>query len=283
MFAVFQEPAKVPAIRTSTRVRCHGLRSPTSDGAAVGSVRKLLRLAIAVLPVAGLCGCSVLPAGSPTARQFEGAAVAERDPGFLLIDLDLSVARTISSDRRPGLSSLGADVYRPTLVLKPGDVIATTVYEVTPIPLFGGSAALQGDSSKGLPVGGHTATLPSQVVEQDGTVPVPFGGIVKVAGLTPTQAGRVIAKSLEGKATQSTGGGQPRKLDHQHGHRQWRRRQAGTRVAHRAGRARPRCHRAGRRIEGPDLRHRGADGSRRSTWPESICNNWSAIPRKTFA
>lgn len=92
-------------------------------------------------------------------------------------------------------------MYRPTLVLKPGDVIATTVYEVTPIPLFGGSAALQGDTSKGLPVGGHTATLPSQVVEQDGTIPVPFGGTVKVAGLTPTQAGKVIAKSLEGKAT----------------------------------------------------------------------------------
>lgn len=201
MFAVFQEPAKAPAMRTSIRIRCHGPRSATSNGAAVGSIRKLLRLTIAVLPVAGLCGCSVLPAGSPTARQFEGAAVAETDPGFLLIDLDLAVARTISSDRRPGLSSLGADVYRPTLVLKPGDVIATTVYEVTPIPLFGGSAALQGDSSKGLPVGGHTATLPSQVVEQDGTVPVPFGGIVKVAGLTPTQAGRVIAKSLEGKAT----------------------------------------------------------------------------------
>ncbi len=156
---------------------------------------------MAMVPVAALCGCSVLPAGSPTARQFEGAAVADTDPGFLLVDLDLAVAKTISTDRRPGLASLGADAYRPTLVLKPGDVIATTVYEVTPIPLFGGSAALQGETSKGLPVGGHTATLPSQVVEQDGTIPVPFGGTVKVAGLTPTQAGRVIAKSLDGKAT----------------------------------------------------------------------------------
>ncbi len=172
-----------------------------SRGAADGFSLVGLRVAGAVLIVAGLCGCSVLPAGSPTAREFERSAAPESDPGFVLIDLNLAVAKTISNDRRPGLSSLGMDQYRPTLVLKPGDVIAVTVYEVTPIPLFGGAASLQSDASKGLPVGGHTATLPSQVVEQDGTIPVPFGGTVKVAGLTTTQAGKVIGKSLEGKAT----------------------------------------------------------------------------------
>ena len=160
-----------------------------------------LKLAVAVLSVAGLCGCSLLPAGSPTARQFEGAAIPDADPGFVLVDLDLAVAKAISSYRRPGLSSLGADVYHPTLVLKPGDVVAVTVYEVTPIPLFGATTVLQGNTSKSEPVGGHAATLPSQVVEQDGTIPVPFGGIVKVAGLTPAQAGKVIATSLAGQAT----------------------------------------------------------------------------------
>ena len=39
------------------------------------------------------------------------------------------------------------------------------------------------------------------MVEQNGFVPVPFGGSVKVGGLTPAQAGKAIAKALEGKAT----------------------------------------------------------------------------------
>ena len=161
----------------------------------------LLKLAVAVLALTGLCGCALLPAGSPTAREFENGAVPDRDPGFVLVDLDLGVAKAIASYRRPGLASLGPDTYRPTLVLKVGDVIATTIYEVAPIPLFGGSSELQSSAVKGQPVGGHISTLPTQVVEQNGTIPVPFGGSVKLAGLTPAQAGTAIAKALEGKAT----------------------------------------------------------------------------------
>jgi polysaccharide export outer membrane protein len=161
----------------------------------------LLKLAVTVLALTGLCGCALLPAGSPTAREFENSAVPDRDPGFVLVDLDLVVAKAVSSYRRPGLSSLGADTYRPTLVLKVGDVIATTIYEVTPIPLFGGTSELQNTAAKAQPVGGHISTLPTEVVEQNGSVPVPFGGTVKVVGLTPAEAGKAIAKALEGKAT----------------------------------------------------------------------------------
>ncbi len=154
------------------------------------------------LASAALGGCSVLPSGAPTALEFTGPGQLQGDPGYVLLDLDAAVAKTISTYRRPGLSSLGADVYKPTLLLKPGDVIATTIFEVAPIPLFGAGPALSAGNDKlNTPVGGHTATLPAEVVEQDGTVPVPFGGIVRVAGLTPAQAGRAIAKSLDGKAT----------------------------------------------------------------------------------
>jgi polysaccharide export outer membrane protein len=164
------------------------------SAAAVGCALSLAAVA--------LSGCSVLPSGAPTAVEFIApGALTQGGPGYVLLDLDPSVAKAISTYRRPGLSSLGADVYKPSLVLKPGDVIAVTVFEVTPIPLFGAAPALNGSVDKSTPVGGHTATLPAQVVEQDGTVPVPFGGTVKVAGLTPAQAGRAIAKSLDGKAT----------------------------------------------------------------------------------
>lgn len=149
-----------------------------------------------------LSGCSELPSGAPTAVEFIAPGTLAGDPGYVLLDLDPTVAKAISAYRRPGLSTLGADVYKPSLVLKPGDVISVTVFEVAPIPLFGAGPALNLPVDKNTPPpGGHTATLPVQVVEQDGTVPVPFGGTVKVGGLTPTQAGRAIGHALEGKAT----------------------------------------------------------------------------------
>ena len=152
-----------------------------------------------------LSGCSVLPSGAPTAVEFiaPGAlsGAASGDPGYVLLDLDPAVAKAVSAYRRPGLSSLGADLYQPALVLKPGDVIAVSVFEVAPIPLFGGSPALSATADKTPTASGHTATLPSEVVELDGDVSVPFGGTVHVAGLTPGQAGRAIARSLAGKAT----------------------------------------------------------------------------------
>ena len=165
------------------------LRSPAGIGFAL------------TLAAAALGGCSALPSGAPTAIEFAGPGLLTTDPGYVMIDLDLTVAKAISADRSPGLSSLGADVYRPSLVLRPGDTISITVFEVTPIPLFGAAPALSLGGDKTASVGGHTATLPAQVVEQDGTVPVPFGGTVRVAGLTPAQAGRAIAKALDGKAT----------------------------------------------------------------------------------
>ena len=147
-----------------------------------------------------LCCCTLLPSGSPNVFEFAGSPVPERDPDYMLLELDQPVAKAISEYHRPGLASLGPDVYRPSLVLKPGDVITVTVYEVSPIPLFGAGPALQANSDKPVPTSGHTSTLPPQVVEQNGSVPVPFGGTVHVAGLTPTQAGLAISKALNGKA-----------------------------------------------------------------------------------
>ncbi len=165
----------------------------------------LRQLAPAAVALSGLLlsGCAVLPSASPTAVELAATPTGSVDPDLVTLDLDLPTAKAIAAYRRPGLSSLGADLYKPTLVLKPGDVIATTVYEVSPIPLFGAAGALQPatPATKDAPASGHAATLPAQVIEQDGTVPVPFGGTIRVAGLTPAGAGAAIARSLEGKTT----------------------------------------------------------------------------------
>lgn len=158
------------------------------------------RLVAALLTI-GLGGCTLIPSGSPTGREFRGGLAPEDHPGIVIVELDARVAKAMAAHTRPGLATLGPDSYKPTLVLKPGDVIATTVYEVSAIPLFGATPGLESGATKGQSIGGHTSTLPSQTVEQDGSVPIPFGGTVRISGLTPAQAGRAISKALEGKAT----------------------------------------------------------------------------------
>ena len=146
-----------------------------------------------------LGSCSSLPSGAPTSTEFEHGTTAD-DPTFIVLDLDLGMAKKISLFPGPGIGRLGSDRYRPTLALKPGDVISIAVYEVTQTPIFGGTQSVPA-SGPGQPLGGHVATIPSQVVEQSGVVPIPFGGTVKVAGLTPEQAGNAIVKALQGRAT----------------------------------------------------------------------------------
>lgn len=151
------------------------------------------------LLIAALGGCALLPSAAPTSLEFENSAAQTSGPGFILVDLDLAVAKAMTGYGRVGLTPLGSDSYRPSLVIKPGDVISITVYEVTPTPIFGATPGV--DSGSHPQVGGHIATIPSEVVEQNGRVPIPFGGAVLVSGLTPEQAGRAIARALEGKAT----------------------------------------------------------------------------------
>jgi polysaccharide export outer membrane protein len=48
--------------------------------------------------------------------------------------------------------------------------------------------------------GARTATLPEQVVAQDGTIEVPYAGRLKVAGLRPAEVERQIVRALANKA-----------------------------------------------------------------------------------
>ncbi|MBV8095074.1 MAG: polysaccharide export protein [Acetobacteraceae bacterium] len=164
--------------------------------------------ALAVTLPACLCGCAYLPSSAPTALELTSAGTSQQRLNYFLIDLDPRVAAALAEYRRPGLAStFGVGGYQPALVLRPGDTVAITIFEVGgPVSLFGppptsvptppSAASLAQPGA----VAGHATTLPSQVIELDGTVQIPFGGRVKIAGLTPQAAERAIERTLAGKA-----------------------------------------------------------------------------------
>ncbi|MBV8473178.1 MAG: polysaccharide export protein [Hyphomicrobiales bacterium] len=142
-----------------------------------------------------------MPSGAPTAAEFQTQQqVAPGQPPYRVVQMDTRIAQLLSDVRTPGFAaSYGGLRYRPSLVLRPGDTISTTIFDFAAVPLFGAAGASSSDGPA--QVSGHTATIPNQVVELDGTVVIPFAGNVKVGGLTPLQAGHQIEGALKGAAT----------------------------------------------------------------------------------
>ena len=153
--------------------------SATKLGAAAG-------LGLAVLAAGG---CAVIPTDGPSSRTITKAAEA---PGAAvpLVDLDFRVAQTVAAvppDLPPSVAAVSSDAAND--VIREGDTLALSIFEAN------GAAVFQPNSSDPTTANISTAqqVMPRIVVDPRGMVDVPFAGPVQVAGLTPEQAGVVVA------------------------------------------------------------------------------------------
>ncbi len=151
--------------------------------------RKLIALALAAV----LSGCSTLPRDGPSGRAVDrGAAQDEDGADYAIIELDYAAAERIRAVAAPYLGSLAAaDSPDRVDVIGEGDQLAIAIFEPSGA-LFG-----SGSSSDGVRSGNQT--LPNIGVDRGGTVTIPFAGAVRVAGLTPTEAGAAIRRALIGR------------------------------------------------------------------------------------
>jgi polysaccharide export outer membrane protein len=151
--------------------------------------RKLLALALAAL----LSGCSTLPRDGPSGRAVDRGAVEDADGAdYAIVELDYAAAERIRAVPGRHLGSLAAASSSERVdVIGEGDLLSISIFEPSGT-LFGG-----GSSSQAIRSG--TQALPSVAVDRGGTVTVPFGGAVRVAGLTTTEAGNAIRRALAGR------------------------------------------------------------------------------------
>jgi polysaccharide biosynthesis/export protein len=135
--------------------------------------------------VALLAGCAgVIPTSGPSSAQIDRAAQAPNATGIQIVDLTDDVARKLLAGRtRADFSSgLGNDTaFQRRLGI--GDTIQVSIWEAPPATLFG---AAQTDAKSGAS-GAHATVLPDQTIDGDGNISVPFIGLLKAAGRTPTQ------------------------------------------------------------------------------------------------
>jgi polysaccharide export outer membrane protein len=177
-------------------------RLPGTSRASCGPTKIYSR--IFLLPVvAALTGCSLLPAAGPTQTELLSNQSAGADFDYNFVTVDSRVVAALGHFL-PGFDPAFRTVsYAATNALANGDVIAITVYETGGSSLFPPPAVVSGARATAAPVGDvatGASNIPPQVIEADGAVYVPFVGRLKVAGLTPSQAGELIQRRLEGKA-----------------------------------------------------------------------------------
>jgi polysaccharide export outer membrane protein len=146
----------------------------------------------------GLAGCTALPSAGPTASEIvdhqtpDSATVLT---GYIVVDIDRRVAAAVNSRPKSSLSRMFRTGKKPPEVrLGVGDAITVTIWEAGSGGLFSTATI-----DKTTP-GSRTATLPEQVIAQDGTIQIPYAGRLKVSGLKPAQVEQLIVDHLKGKA-----------------------------------------------------------------------------------
>ncbi len=154
---------------------------------------------------ASLCfaaaSCSELPRNGPSeAAIFQGAtAVAVRPTesvayAYALVDLDASVVKHIP-DTDGGSLHVSFDNGKgpaPAVLIGAGDVLQLTLFESKSGGLF-----IPADSGTRP---GNYVTLPPMSVGYNGTIAVPYGGDIKVAGKSIQQVEREVEERLADRA-----------------------------------------------------------------------------------
>lgn len=153
-------------------------------------------LACVVAAGVALSGCSIVPTSGPSRDAIVSSGTQPVSP-YLLIRMSDFVIQKL--ERFPGPSLYGRfGDYRGALEQRVGvgDTLRVTIFEAAAGGLFSGAAGGDPKTSGG----SHSAVLPTQLVQRDGSITVPYAGRVPVDGRTVHEIERDIVTRLTGKA-----------------------------------------------------------------------------------
>lgn len=146
-----------------------------------------------------LAGCSTLPRDGPSGASVNaGATTPEALGSYALVPLTYEVTERIKAVPPQFFGTLAlASSDQPADVIGEGDTLAISIFDPSG-SLFGGSLGAS-SANRAATLQGGSQNFTGVVVDRAGNVAVPFGGPVRVQGLTSTQAAAAIRRSLVGK------------------------------------------------------------------------------------
>jgi len=168
----------------------------------VRSRREIIKLILGVLCF-GLAACSpfapLVPKDGPTADAIrssaEAATPAPASIPYALVHLDDGIIEVLNAATgvvaKPSWVAPSSPGSR-RVAIGVGDVIAVTVFEAQSGGLFLPTESIVRQ--------GNFVPIPNQQVDANGLINIPFAGPIHVAGLTPEEAAKIIAKRLNNRA-----------------------------------------------------------------------------------
>jgi polysaccharide export outer membrane protein len=157
-----------------------------------------LTLAMTAACAFALSGCSGMGASGPSTGAI--LKTPQRDGRVRAIELNEAVVRSVvAAENRDTFASRLGNVEQRHGAIGAGDVLDISVWEAPPAVLFssGGGGTATG---LGVPSVVQGANFPSQMVDADGAISIPFAGRVHAVGRAPDDVAREIQRRLAGKA-----------------------------------------------------------------------------------
>jgi len=174
-----------------------GARSATRNrGRQIPVLKNWPILTAACSAAALLSACSTIPSAGPTAAEIVNQGeTSDAMAGYVLIDIDHRTASILSRQPRETLYGRFKDRRpAPDVRIGVGDALTVTIWEAAAGGLF--SAPVMDRTTPG----SRTASIPVQVVDQAGTIQVPYAGRIRVSGRRPSDVEAQIVEALKGKA-----------------------------------------------------------------------------------
>lgn len=160
----------------------------------------ILPLFVILMTATTLASCGTLPASGPYTQDMKGQSIGtdqkpkeeNKEFKYALVGITKRL-----NDSYKELLNKNADLWPQmgdSVVsgVSVGDTLSVTIYEAQEGGLF--IPAQAGARS------GNFVNIPSQTVDQSGTINVPFAGEIKVAGRSTTEIGNEISKKLGARA-----------------------------------------------------------------------------------
>ncbi len=138
-----------------------------------------------------VAACAQLPHEGPSRASLEKAYESNNTSGFVLIDVNSTVADYLANAREPSLGErFGKGKPANAERIGVGDVLQVKIWEADP----GGLFATAGTVDRG--------EIPSVVVDKRGNIRIPYAGTIKAAGRTPGQIAANVTHRLQSKTVE---------------------------------------------------------------------------------
>jgi polysaccharide export outer membrane protein len=170
------------------------------------NAKKIAHGLVLWLPVV-LAACSYVPTSGPTVEQFDKALAHHNPLGLRVIDLTPAVLQKIVAAPPAPLPAESLRAPKTVGRIGVGDVLAISIFETAPA-LFSPTTGVPSlgippspSSAAASPESGATLTnLPPLEVATDGAILMPYGGPLRVVGLTAAEVARKITTRLRNKS-----------------------------------------------------------------------------------